>query len=97
MEVLWRTLDDTSNGPVPTDHPIPLAARHGFGPPGAPRPVGTSMANKGFTFLNALSLDANVDATLALATGNELLKVFVDFDSGDCNVISTLVAIHILA
>lgn len=102
IEVLCRTLADTSDGLVPTDHRIPLTPGNAFDPPRTPRQVGTLMAQQGVTLLADLSveakavraamealrerdltqralarlaeLQADVDATLALAPGNELLQ-----------------------
>lgn len=102
IEVLCRTLADTSDGLVPTNHRIPLTPGNAFDPPRTPRQVGTLMAQQGVTLLADLSveakavraamealrerdltqralarlaeLQADVDATLALAPGNELLQ-----------------------
>lgn len=102
IEVLCRTLADTSDGLVPTDHRIPLTPGNAVDPPRTPRQVGTLMAHQGVTLLADLSveakavraamealrerdltqralarlaeLQADVDATLALAPGNELLQ-----------------------
>ena len=102
IEVLCRTLADTSDGLALTDHRIPLARGNAFNPPRTPRQVGTLMESKGLTLLSDLSveakavraamealrerhlsqralarlaeLQADVDATLALAPGNELLQ-----------------------
>jgi hypothetical protein len=102
IEVLCRTLADTSDGLVPTDHRIPLVTGNAIDPPRTPRQVGTLMARQGLTLLADLSVEAkavraamealhdrdrtqralarlaelqtDVDATLALAPGNELLQ-----------------------
>lgn len=102
IEVLCRTLADTSDGLALTNHRIPLAGGNAFDPPRTPRQVGTLMESKGLTLLGDLSVEAkavratmealrereltertlnrlaelqsDVDTTLALAPGNELLQ-----------------------
>ncbi len=102
IEVLCRTLADTSDGLALTNHRIPLAGGNAFDPPRTPRQVGTLMECKGLTLLGDLSVEAkavratmealrereltertlnrlaelqsDVDTTLALAPGNELLQ-----------------------
>jgi hypothetical protein len=58
--VLCRTLADTSDGLVGTDHRIPLAPGHGMDTPRTPRQVGTLMASQGLSLLNDLSVEAKV-------------------------------------
>lgn len=102
IEVLCRTLADTSDGLALTNHRIPLAGGNAFDPPRTPRQIGTLMESKGLTLLGDLSVEAkavratmealrereltertlnrlaelqsDVDTTLALAPGNELLQ-----------------------
>jgi hypothetical protein len=102
IEVLCRTLADTSDGLALTNHRIPLAGGNAFDPPRTPRQIGTLMECKGLTLLGDLSVEAkavratmealrereltertlnrlaelqsDVDTTLALAPGNELLQ-----------------------
>ena len=56
--MLCRTLADTSDGLVLTDHRIPLATGNGMETPRTPRQVGSLMASQGLTLLNDLSVEA---------------------------------------
>ena len=58
IAVLCRTLADTSDGLVFTDHRIPLATGNGMETPRTPRQVGSLMASQGLTLLNDLSVEA---------------------------------------